>query len=150
MTYNENWIRWIETSVTYHMTSGFQARGILVKFGSEPANFSSNDKYVEVLLDGPKVREVAKDDYRIFLNIMVLVEYKVTAGLYESADAVGIAIGLLRAIPIYRNGDVSDQLGCLVSDAPTTRDWSGKDQGVNDTQTAIHQRSIEAELMMEL
>jgi len=109
-----------------------------------------NDKYVEIILDGPHVEEVAKGDYSISLNITILVEYQVTNDIYESADIIGISIGLLRSIPVYRKGDDNAMIGCLVSDAQTTRDWSGRDQGVNDTQTAMHQRSIQAELMMEL
>ena len=149
-SYNEKWVRWIEASVVSYLRAGFLSNGIASKFAGIPLHMGDNNKYVEIILDGPHLQEVAKDDHRFFLSITILAEYQVTDDIYESADVIGISMGLLRSIPIYRKGDDNVLIGCLVSDAQTARDWSGHDQGVNDTQTAIHQRSIYAELMMEL
>jgi len=148
--YDERWIRWIEASVVSYLKAGFTAAGIATKYSGEAEELGALDKYVEVILDGPHVAEIAKDDYEVHLTIMVLVEYQVTNDIYESADVVGKAISLLRAIPVYRKGDDDVMIGCLESDVQSTREWNGRDQGVNDPQTDMHQRSIEAELMMEL
>jgi hypothetical protein len=150
MAFNALWPRWIEASIVKHLVEGLTAAGITVKPNLEACEAPS-DKYIDFVLDGPVFIQRGPDEFDVSISVTILIEYKVTTNIYESADAVGTCISLLQSIPVFNYGQtVTTQLGCLIPD-PTinARDWLSRDNGVAN-KLDIHQRTVECTLTMEL
>ncbi len=71
--YNENWERWIKQSIAKHFANGVTVDAF-TKYFIEGFERATEDEphYIEIRIDGPYVRENAKDQWRLYTEVNVL------------------------------------------------------------------------------
>jgi hypothetical protein len=116
MSINENWARWILASVSTYFDAN---RGGLPMFIEGQERDTKDEKsLIELRIDGPWYTERTKGDWRVYVEINVLVQTTMLVRDFHNHHRnMGIVAAAYGDIQIFRCGDGPDDddslLGCL-------------------------------------
>lgn len=157
MAANRSWARWIKASVSKHFVDAIDGE-YPVFIENQHRDTSEFPEFLELRVDGPRLREVSKDCWKLRVEINVLCQAVMNETDYHVIeDMVGLSQSALVAqIPVHqygnRSGDDNAFLGCLVLlQASESRDYLEANRfGQIDTRTKLLQSAVEGHYVMDL
>lgn len=123
MSFNPNWVRWIQASCAQYFKTQADKQTIPIFFeGTDKQDRENTPNYVEFRLNGPFAREESKDYWALIFDINIIICVKTDPkDLYIIQRVSGyVASWFLPSLLIYQlgNGPDDDQslLGCAILD----------------------------------
>lgn len=103
---NVNWARWIKTSIVKYFDTNKGSYTLFV----EGADRHTQDlqTWVEVRTDGPYIREVSKNYYKLTVEVNLLLSSIVNENIYTQDALCGYFQSLFTCIPVFRYGPSDD------------------------------------------
>lgn len=116
MTGMEHWPRWFFASITKHFKDILGPDiDVYIEGTDREPSLRRNLDYVEIRMDGPRVRQTSHNVYRIDVVINVLIhsvmDQKDSHRIYKSE---GLVLAAFTTIPIRKYGDTVDDTGDLL------------------------------------
>lgn len=118
---NENWARWIFASVSKYFETA--CTGVATKFyveGEERLIKDTEDTTIEIRVDGPDITDMGGGQYRLYVEVNVLVGIKKSLDSHAIYRIIGpVQVAMASNIKVYKYGpdtegvDTSALLGCL-------------------------------------
>lgn len=113
MSFDQNWPRWIKSSV-FKFVSDANATGLKIFIEGTERKTSDLASYFELRMDGPWSQELSKDYWRLEVEVNVLCSAVLGKELYAIDRMMGEMTKILDAvIPVKKYGDDESQIGCL-------------------------------------
>lgn len=113
---NVNWARWIHASINKQFNDNCHSTVKLYIEGTE-RNTRAIKNFLELRIDGPKIDEISRNYYRLYVEINILAQALLDVDIYQLQRLVGLAQSLFVDIPVYKYGtgteDTEALLGCL-------------------------------------
>ncbi len=157
MSYNANWNKWIVASVVKHFRAALVAASIENFIEGESDRDVTQSEYVEVRIDGPYSDERSKNDFKLTLEVNLLVQTVIapSKNLYRHAELQGVCMAAMTTIPVYKLGpEVTDdlsQIGCLDLNTDEPRDHvKAHNFGQVETDIKLQQATVEGHYKIEL
>lgn len=114
-------------------------------------------EYVEIRVDGPYSDERTKNDYKLTLEVNLLIQTIINpaVNIYRHAEIQGACMGAMSVIPVYKLGnEVADdltQIGCLELNTDEPRDHvMSHNFGQIETDIKLQQATVEGHYKIEL
>ncbi len=153
MAINENWARWIMASLHKHFDDNRQ--GLILYVDGQIRDTRTESEYIEVRVDGPNFTEISKNNWKIFVEVNVLVSVTMdNKDLHRLVKYIGIVSAAFIDIMIYKYGDGASELGCmrLLQDTGTHERVQVSNFGVIDPAINLQQATVEGhyELLLEI
>lgn len=153
---NTNWPRWIFASITQHFADAITNYDVFVEGMDRKTNTLKD--IAEIRVDGPRINEQSKDDWRIYVEINILIQSVMNDSdlhrLYRIIGDVNVAFQTCILVYKYGTGDDDDQskLGCfnLVSDEDNREQIITSNFGQIDKSVRLQQATVEAHYEMFL
>jgi hypothetical protein len=100
--YNENWSEWILSSILRHFSSNisYNNESLPIYIESQHKNYN-DEKYVEVIVDGPHFDDSSKDYWVCTITICVFISVHITTNLWLLQELQGIVVKAFTDIQIY-------------------------------------------------
>lgn len=141
---NENWTRWIKSSVAKHFDSNVSGITMFVAGSIRP---SSEDDHFDLRINGPDYDEVSAEYYFVDVGINALVSCIKSNDLYKPDELKGKVLqGFTDVIEVHEWQDGDAYLTCLRKTGPILiDDFFPVEEGSN-----VLQSTIECHYMAEL
>src|SRR5438067_2527026 len=122
MGYNPNWDRWIFASVTKHFNDAAAVATIPMYVEGDSRITAEKLDYYEFRMNGPIVKGLSGNEWRLDLELNILVVSKDLTDFHKCRKMTGImAAAFITGIPLFKYGsnigDDQSQFGCLILDA---------------------------------
>jgi len=116
MSNRANWARWIFASVSKHFDDNKQ--GIQLYLQGLSNDTRTAPEFFELRMDGPFMSEVSNKEWRISIELELLVQVKkLTSNFHRIYTVTGIGIDIFKTINIFKYGneigDDDSHIGCL-------------------------------------
>lgn len=152
---NSDWDRWIFASISNHFDS---KRGSLFMFiEGQIRDTRALKNFFELRIDGPYYTEIAKKNWKIFLEVNCLVQSSIdSSDFHQIRRNTGAVSSFFTEIPVYKYGTgVSDDqtyIGCLrlVNDARGKERVQCSYFGRVEPKTSVQQATVEGHYEMFL
>lgn len=152
---NQNWPRWIFASIHKHFLAERQG---LTLFVEGLNHVEDQSDYLELRVDGPYFRELTKDNFKIELEINVLIASSRTESDFHKIhrDCGIVVTAFNKTIKIFKlgNGVEDDQslLGCLqmVRSGDAREALRTSHFGQIQSNTPVMRASVEGHYFMNL
>ncbi len=156
-TADKSWARWIKASIRVHMRPLLEA-GHPMFIEGQHRDTDALPNFFELRVDGPRLRNVSKDCWKIRVEINILCQSVMNDTDSDIIDdMVGLAqSALTNLIEVFRYGnrptDDDSFLGCLKrQDSKRDVDFLEANRlGQIDIQTKLLQSMVEAHYVMDL
>lgn len=111
--FSEHWIRWIFASVAKHFEGYKQSLGFYVEGEYKDTNTASSG--LELRLDGPQITAQSGGDYRLEVEVNLLIKTFVAGSAHQHQVDLGIGLmGYTKCIPVYAYGSGIEDTGALI------------------------------------
>lgn len=147
--HNPNWPRWVHASLSKHFETIITAGNLPIFFEGDDRRTRTLRDYCEYRNDGPRIRELSNNYYRLFAPVNILV----VSGMNDvDVHRIQRSIGLVtsaftKTINVFRFGDGVDDdgslLGCMVLIQDRRNDLKINHFGQIDETTRLQQASVE-------
>ena len=156
MSFDENWPRWIRTSINLHFANNKPINLKMIVEG-QPRDTNNENDLFELRLDGPDSNEVSKGYWLLRMELNTLVQSIIdNKNIYRHDVIIGqIAAIFTSSILVRRCGDEPQDddsiLGCLrLSQVPGREVLEISRFGQLEPNLALEQSTIEGHYVMEL
>jgi len=152
--YNENWPRWISSSIAKHF-DGYR-QGVRLFVEGQDRDTEKETEFFELRTNGPFITEVSRGNYRCDVTVNTLVQATGESDIYKIQRYAGKILLAYITIPIYRYGEGAEDdetlLGCLklVRNYPRDEQIKINYFGKIQPQTNLYQASVDADYYMDL
>lgn len=110
--------RWLKSSLAKHFRTLCTTNSIKFSTEREFRDTGTLDEWVELRVIGPEFFELGNDEYRISLEIDLLVTVKpIKSDILRVDTVTGLLAANCENIPIYSSDDTNDFLFCLTLDS---------------------------------
>jgi len=157
MSYNANWNKWIVASVIKHFKAILDAASVDNFIEGTSTRDLTKAEYVEIRVDGPYSDERTKNDFKLTLEVNLLIQTIITPSIniYRHAELQGLCMQSMVTIPVYKLGnevaDDKSQLGCLELNTDEPRDHvMSHNFGQIETDIKLQQATVEGHYKIEL
>lgn len=103
---NQHWARWIKTSIVKHFDDNRGSYTLFVEGADR--NTESLQSWVEIRTDGPFIREVSHNYYKLTVEVNLLLSSVPNENIYTQDALCGYFQKLFTCIPVFRYGPSSD------------------------------------------
>jgi hypothetical protein len=147
MSVNSSWPKWIWASVVKHFKASLASYNVFVE-GQDRATNTFED-WIEIRMDGPWFEEIAKDQWKVVIEINILISSVIRENnFYTLKDLEGAvlaaftnSIAILKLGPLA--GDDGTQAGCLQIYTDFRRMLQDNQYGQIDVTQKLLQSTIE-------
>lgn len=110
---NIKWPRWTTASIVKHFTDNISGVDVFVEGEERPTNPTN---LVELRIDGPEIRELHQNYFRLYVEINILVQVTIDdTNLYSQEDVIGeVCNAFSNIITVYKKGLDSEDDGSFV------------------------------------
>ncbi len=146
----EHWPRWVFASFSKHFADKFTASGLPFFVEGDDRDTAELQDFAEFRMDGPRIRELSKGYFRLFVPVNILVQssmndqstHRLHTSLGKVLDAFtdSIVVFKLGATPIIDDGT---SLVCMVQLREKLDELRVNHFGQVDTASRIQQASVE-------
>jgi hypothetical protein len=90
---NPNWVRWAVASFSKHFADTFSAASVPLFCEGDDRNTAKVKDFAEFRMDGPKIRELSRGYYHLFVPVNILVKSNMDdANVHRIHRTIGTAI----------------------------------------------------------
>lgn len=112
---NANWSKWIFSSLAKWFKDN--TVGLTYFVEGEDRDTQKAQTYIEFRCNGPMMRELNKDWWKLVVEINIFIAVKFTDNIYDIHKVCGtVAAAFNNGIPILKYGDDDSFLGCMILD----------------------------------
>lgn len=157
MPANKSWPRWSKASISKHFNT-LLTPSFPLFIENQHRDTDEKPNFFELRVDGPRLREVSKDCWKLRVEINILCQSVMNDVDYHIIDdMVGLAqSAFINSIPVCRfgnrPGDDDSFLGCyVIQQSKESIDFiEGNRLGQIDIRTKLLQSMVEAHYVMDL
>lgn len=108
-TPDPNWSRWIYSSCAKHFNAGAEDFSLPCFVEGDERNTDNLKQWIEVRLDGPYMKEVSRNYWRIDVEVNIFIgSVSDNQYMYDLQSLTGKVASMFGCIPVTRTGDPID------------------------------------------